>query len=244
MQPNKPGFAPTLEQSFEWLGQEYSDGLVGACAVDLVVLVGNGRVHRAPTWQEVPAQGSAEAKRWGVHCNVSSESWHSQPVEIDGHASWVRAGRPAPVVGYPFPGRDGIPSAPPATPPTSDLSGLAAVAAALARVKAALPIGVGTTGESALWSQIGVNQSLGIRGTALALAEDSRYGNKTAHGVRQVQAKFGLPQTGTVDAATFAAMFDPPKMGVPEQPVPADDDKQATWTTQPGETWWWIATIT
>lgn len=108
-QPDKPGFAPSLEQSFHWAGQRYSDGTTGACAVDTVYKDGPdpGDAHDGIAWREVPIQGSAEAAKWGIHANVGvpgkGESWHLQPTEIDGHASWVAAGRPAPVKGYPIP---------------------------------------------------------------------------------------------------------------------------------------------
>lgn len=105
-QPDKPGFAP--EGTSFHQNQKYSDGFIGAVAVDLVARNGS-QIHRAPMWSEVPVQGSDEAKLWGLHCNVGSppggESWHMQPIEIDGHASWLRNGSPAPVPGYHFPGR-------------------------------------------------------------------------------------------------------------------------------------------
>lgn len=108
-QPDKPGFAPSLQQSFHWAGQVYADGTTGACAVDTVFKDGAdpGDAHDGIAWAEVPIQGSAEAKLWGIHANVgvpgNGESWHIQPIEIDGHATWVKAGRPAPVPGYPIP---------------------------------------------------------------------------------------------------------------------------------------------
>jgi len=111
-QPDGPTFAPSLEVSFHWAGQRYNDGTTGACAVDTLVQDGPdpGDAHDMIPWREVPIQGSAEAAKWGIHANVGSptgvglnESWHIQPIEIDGHASWVAAGRPAPVRGYPIP---------------------------------------------------------------------------------------------------------------------------------------------
>lgn len=99
-QPDRPGFAPEGRSFHQY--QRFASGLVAFAAVDLVARNGAG-VHRAPQWDEVPVQGSNEARRWGVHCNVSSESWHMQPVEIDGWASWTTAGRPDPAAGYPLP---------------------------------------------------------------------------------------------------------------------------------------------
>ena len=107
-QPNKPGFAPAGKSFHQ--NQKYNDGFVGATAVDLVHR-NPGSKHRSPYWTEVPAQGTSEAELWGVHCNVGtpgapgSEPWHMQPTEIDGHATWLQAGSPAPVANYPFPNR-------------------------------------------------------------------------------------------------------------------------------------------
>lgn len=100
-QPVKDGAAPE-GMSFHQ-DQRYNDGFVGACAVDLVATNTSGGIHKTVTWAQVLPQGSAAAKVWGVHCNVSSEAWHMQPVEIDGYQSWIAAGRPAPKAGYPLP---------------------------------------------------------------------------------------------------------------------------------------------
>lgn len=112
-QPAKPGFAPEGKSFHQ--SQTFAGGRVAFCAVDLVVAV-PGKKHRAPTWDEVPKKGSAEAKRWGLHCNVTrpSEPWHIQPIEIDGYGTWVRGGRkdfgsaptPAPAPSAPkYPGK-------------------------------------------------------------------------------------------------------------------------------------------
>ena len=106
-QPDLPGFAPD-GRSFHQ-AQRFASGFTGYCAVDLVARNTTGQRHRAPTWSEVPIQGSGQAAINGVHANVSTEPWHMQPVEIDGWASWRRPrwlgglGRTDPVAGYPIP---------------------------------------------------------------------------------------------------------------------------------------------
>lgn len=106
-QPGKPGFAPEGKSFHQ--DQNYNDGFTGACAVDSVYMDGPdaGDSHDSIAWKEVPIQGSAEAKRWGIHANVgvpgNGESWHLQPIEIDGWQTWWNQGRPAPVRNYPLP---------------------------------------------------------------------------------------------------------------------------------------------
>lgn len=92
-QPDKPGFAPEGKSFHQY--QQFASGLIAFCAVDLVARNGSN-VHRAPRWDEVPAQDTAAAELWGVHCNVRTEPWHMQPVEIDGWKSWKDAGSPDP----------------------------------------------------------------------------------------------------------------------------------------------------
>lgn len=82
--------------------QNFTGSFSGFCAVDLVVGQSNGQVHRAPNYDEAVWQGSDEAKRIGLHMNVSSETWHMQPIEIDGWQSWADKGRPRPAPGYPI----------------------------------------------------------------------------------------------------------------------------------------------
>ena len=99
-QPTKPGFAPdgmSFHQS-----QTFASGIVGYAAVDLVARSGLVSNHRAPTWAE-----SATAPRWGLHTFIKDppEPWHMQPVEMRGWSTWVNAGRPDPVAGFPLPGQ-------------------------------------------------------------------------------------------------------------------------------------------
>jgi hypothetical protein len=124
-QPTASGFAPEGKSFHQ--NQQYRDGFIGAAAVDLVVRNGVN-VHRAPTWSEVPRQGSIAAQLWGVHCNIDTEPWHMQPVEIDGWQSWYNAGRPAPRAGYPLP-TDGVTvSAIDWTPPATVVAGIKGIA--------------------------------------------------------------------------------------------------------------------
>lgn len=90
VQPAKPGFAPEGKSFHQ--SQEFAGGRVAFCAVDLVHVNPGGK-HRSPSWDEVPKKGTAEASKWGLHCNVKGEPWHIQPVEIDGYGTWVRGGR-------------------------------------------------------------------------------------------------------------------------------------------------------
>jgi hypothetical protein len=110
-QPDLPGFAPA-GRSFH-LRQRFASGRLAYAALDLVVIDGPdaGNAHDAPAWSHVPIQGSAEAARWGVHCNIGKpgdpwpkgESWHMQPVELDGFDTWLAQGRPDPAMTYPIP---------------------------------------------------------------------------------------------------------------------------------------------
>jgi len=102
-QPGLPGFAPEGKSFHQ--PQDYRDGVQQkACALDLVVRTRDS-AHRAPRWEEVPVQGSGEAVLFGVHANVSTESWHVQPIEIDGFFSWrwLPPIRQAPAADYPLP---------------------------------------------------------------------------------------------------------------------------------------------
>lgn len=89
-QPNRPGFAP--EGSSFHQPQKFPSGTYYV-AWDMVV-VNPGGVHRAPRSGEVPWQGTQWANELGWHMNISSETWHGQPIELDGHGAWVFRGRP------------------------------------------------------------------------------------------------------------------------------------------------------
>ena len=86
----------SFHQSQDWKSGEFY------AAFDLVQTNPEpGGIHIAPRWSEVPVQGSQDADDFGVHMNVASESWHMQPVEIDGFLNWHWNGRPDLFMGYP-----------------------------------------------------------------------------------------------------------------------------------------------
>ena len=177
-QPVKPGFAPP-GKSFHETQQFRSGGWF--CAVDLVH-VNPGKVHRSPTWDEVPRKGSVEAKLWGLHCNVTrpSEPWHIQPVEIDGHGGWVRAGRPEPRVGYPLPGN--VPGPQPAP--------------ALVFAYPGQPLRRGSQGDAVKLVQ-----------AVVGATPDGDFGAATDRRVRAWQKSRGMFVDGVVGPVTWKAMF-------------------------------------
>ncbi|MCA1806344.1 MAG: hypothetical protein LC687_00470 [Actinobacteria bacterium] len=112
--------------------QEYADGFVGASAIDYVWRDGPdaGFAHDGVPTGGVPVQGSAEAKLFGIHANIGVpgkpgfESWHGQPIELDGWGTATQSGtRPVPTINpiYPLPEpHDPYPLLIPPLPPTGD----------------------------------------------------------------------------------------------------------------------------
>lgn len=107
-QPDAPGFAPEGKSFHQ--NQRYTDGFIGAAAVDLVKRNPAGGAHLGVSWSDTIPQGSGEAVAWGLHCNVGrppgGEPWHMQPIELDGWGTATGDGTrpaPAPVIGYPLP---------------------------------------------------------------------------------------------------------------------------------------------
>lgn len=192
-QPSKPGFAPEGKSFHQ--DQRYSDGFVGACAVDLVAR--NGLLnHRSPVWAQVPAQGSKDAAKWGLHCNIGSEAWHMQPVEIDGHGTWLVAGRPFPRKDYP------IPVDAPAPVPVPPKAKEAAVQVMLEVLRE------GAKSEDARRCQALLNARARGHGTNVdVVAEDGHYGKLTAGIVKFVQGEEGLKIDGICGPATWSALL-------------------------------------
>jgi hypothetical protein len=177
VQPVKPGFAPPGKSFHE--SQQFKSGTWFA-AVDLVH-VNPGRKHRAPTWDEVPKKGSQEAKRWGLHCNVTrpSEPWHIQPIELDGFGGWVRAGRPEPQTNYPLPGASPAP-----VPP------------AIVFAYPGQPLRLGSRGEAVKHVQ-----------RVIGATQDGDYGLATERRVKAWQKQRGMFVDGVVGPVTWKAMF-------------------------------------
>jgi hypothetical protein len=149
-QPARDGFAPE-GRSFHQ-NQTFNDGFIGAAAVDLVARDGPdvNFNHDGVAWSMVPRQGSADAKKWGVHCNIDSEAWHMQPVEIDGWQSWVNAGRPAPKAGYPIP----------APPSTGDVVNWNPTAATVTSIKDAPPVDTTVANKNNDWAMIAMLKAI------------------------------------------------------------------------------------
>lgn len=107
--PSNTSAASMRGESFHQT-QTYADGTKWFVALDCVRRNPTpGGKHLAPLTGQIPVQGSAAAKRWGIHANVGTpgqkgwESWHGQDVETDGWQTWVNAGRKRPIQGYPTP---------------------------------------------------------------------------------------------------------------------------------------------
>jgi len=178
IQPAKPGFAPEGKSFHQ--SQKFDSGRVAFCAVDLVHVV-PGKKHRAPSWDEVPRKGSQEAKRWGLHCNVTkpSEPWHIQPIEIDGYGSWVRGGRKD------FSVMTIIPPTPAPKPPAG------AVFAYPGQ-----PLRLGSKGDAVKLVQ-----------AVIGAKPDGDYGPATERRVKAWQKSRGMFVDGVVGSVTWKAMF-------------------------------------
>lgn len=182
--------------------QLFMDGFAGYCAVDLVVYT-NGGLHRAPTRDEAIWQGSEESKRIGLHMNIDSETWHMQPIEIDGWLGWSLGKRKRPVPGYPIP--SSVPINPPAIPggipPFAPEQGVFS----LWPLNTAKPqLGVFMPGQpmDAIRYLQGV---LKVR-AKFVIDVDGYFGGRTYDCVRWFQGMNGLTVDGIVGPKTWAAI--------------------------------------
>jgi peptidoglycan hydrolase-like protein with peptidoglycan-binding domain len=184
-QPAKPGFAPEGKSFHQ--SQTFQGGRTAFAAVDLVHVNPGGK-HRSPKWSEVPVQGTPDARKWGVHCNVAKEPWHMQPVELDGFAGWIKNGRKELVLNYPIPGSELIV----VEPEPSVAPGPAAVFA-----YPGLPIVRGSTNTVAVKL---VQAVVGAK-------PDGDFGPATERRVKAWQKERSLRADGVVGPVTWKAMF-------------------------------------
>lgn len=112
-QPSLPGFAPDGLSFHQY--QIFISMIRAYAAVDLVranPIV--GQPHLTMRWSDTDS-----AKAYGLHTfiKVPDEPWHMQPFNIRGHTSWVRAGRPDPIlINYPGKPTNPIPPYQPGEP--------------------------------------------------------------------------------------------------------------------------------
>ena len=99
-----PSWASLMGRSFHQ-DQRFASGIEACCAIDAVV-TNPGKTHRAPKTVRVLGGWANEFDDQlgphGLHANIGTpgvkgyESWHWQPANIDGWATWDKAGRPDP----------------------------------------------------------------------------------------------------------------------------------------------------
>jgi Putative peptidoglycan binding domain len=191
VQPVKPGFAPPGKSFHET--QLFGDKTRWFMAVDLVHRNGTS-VHRSPTWDEVPKQGSAhpDIKAYGVHCNVNGEPWHMQVIEVDGHATWVTKGCPRPKPGFPIAGvKPPAPTPVPPKPPANVIEPGTRV------LRLATPT---MTGTDVVWVQNVLSKE------GLKVSIDGLYGRQTRDRVKTCQGWNGLTQDGIVGPQTWKVL--------------------------------------
>jgi peptidoglycan hydrolase-like protein with peptidoglycan-binding domain len=204
--PNSCSSASRAGKSFHQT-QQYANGFAGYAAMDLVVRNGDN-VHRAPYWSEVDKQGTAEAERWGIHANISSETWHVHASEMDGFNSWVNAGRKNPVPGRPIPGLDAeIPApAPPANPdwPEVDFEAGEYGLYPLNKNKATIFLNDNHPNPNELteYCQAVLTNQCHIRAGGI----DGYFGEQTQAAVVQMQGWNGLKQDGIVGPKSWACI--------------------------------------
>lgn len=191
-QPSKPGFAPEGKSFHQ--NQNFPSG-VYYVAWDLVVS-NPGLYHRAPRWSEVPRQGSQEAKNFGVHMNVDTEPWHMQPIELDGHDSWVNGGRKDLRMNYPI---VGLPPEPTPTPtPTPPPTGQGIIVQINSR-----NLTEGSSGNDVKFFQRQLNAI-----ASQNLTEDGQYGPATTQAVRNWQTVFQLTVDGQLGPKTQQSIIE------------------------------------
>jgi len=182
--------------------QLFLDGFFGYCAVDLVVYTGGG-LHRAPSRTEAVWQGGSEAQRIGLHMNIDSETWHMQPIEIDGWLSWSLGGRKRPAPGYAIPGSTPVSPQPlpPGFPPFAPEWG----AFSLWPLNTAKPRLFQAMQNQPLDAVRYAQGVLKVR-AKYVIDIDGFYGSRSVRAVKDFQGWNGLLQDGIVGSKTWAAI--------------------------------------
>tara|TARA_R110000868_G_scaffold172746_1_gene408704 strand:+ start:546 stop:1319 length:774 start_codon:yes stop_codon:yes gene_type:complete len=183
--------ASAANKSFHQL-QTCSDSTEWCMAVDLVVArEGEGHTSWGVPVELVPVQGSADAKKWGLHANVGTpgnkgfESWHLQPIEVDGHTAWVKAGRNRPVAGYKLPKSSNETKQPTPAP--------------LPTLRMTPPR---TQQEK---NHVALAQTI-LNKCSQNITVDGWFGSQTDKAVRNVQKYFGLTVDGIIGPKTWALL--------------------------------------
>lgn len=207
-QPNASGYAPPGKSFHE--GQEFPSGRFYT-AWDLV-MARPGHRHRAPYTNEVPLQGSFDAAKYGVHINVGVpgkkgfESWHMQPIELDGYDRWVYHGRPDLDPSYPYEKSVLVKPDPviivPPTPPTPPTESDTIVVNVKSQVYTR-----GDVGSAVKFFQSLLNDSSGA-----SLELDGRFGANTQKAVSNWQKFFKLESAnadlGVLNAETQKSIIE------------------------------------
>lgn len=209
-QPDKPGFAPE-GRSFHQ-PQQFPSGLYYV-AWDLVV-VNPGNVHKAPARGQAPLQGTQRAVDYGVWINTD-ESWHLQPIPLDGYDKWVNAGRYDLDPNYPIKIlAPSTPEEPPVDPPTPEEPPVEPPVPEEPPAPPVVTEGIivqftsrnltqGTSGKDVAFFQRIMND---VAGQGLTL--DGQYGVKTTQAVKNWQTFFGLSVDGQMGPKTQQSIIE------------------------------------
>lgn len=207
---NSVSAASAANSSFHQL-QTFRDGTRWCAAIDFVVRrPGLGHSSGAVPVGLVPVQGSAEAKRWGIHANIGTpgkrgfEGWHGQPVELDGFWGWTARLRPRPAAAYPLPappsGPHGFAPTPPrpAVPPFNPALGMFS----LWPLNSSKPaIRAGANGDIVRYLQGVIYHKAGG-----GIGIDGDFGPQTERRVKDLQRFFGLTVDGWVGKQTWGVI--------------------------------------
>lgn len=188
--------------------QTFGDGSRHFCAVDLVVPTADKHSSGAVPVSLIPLQDSKEAEKWGVHVNVlvpgkkGFESWHMQPIEIDGFGSWANSGRPRPVAHRDVPGNPRKVTQP--KPVGGELGSFAPEFSAYG-LYPVQPDKDEVSRESSQPNDL-TRYLQGVMTNQCRLSGidiDGTFGDKTETGVAEIQKWNGLDQTGRCNSATW-----------------------------------------